>query len=243
MARHMSNLQFCNLSLVLLNLPLFGVNELFPAQSPIHSAMPDHPIIPALERITAPSCGIIPSDTQCHAWWNDFAMLDHIKAHSQLVAEIATELAHLAVKYKPDTDPDSFVQSVRAAALLHDLGKTYSIKHGGNHCQYGAAWTMQLTGNPAIAQGVMHHVCWPGVPDPHTFFLPLALIYADKRVMHDQLVSMDKRFEDLLVRYGRTDHARTMISASFAQGKRLETILGSYLKKNLETYFPHCQGQ
>jgi len=195
-------------------------------------------IAPALERIAVTPSGTIPTDAQCRMWWDKYAMFDHIKLHSQKVADVATALALLATaRNRAGTNATAFVQSVRAAGLLHDLGKTYSIQHGGNHSQLGAAWVMELTGNPALAQGVIHHVHWPGELDPNIFFLPLAIIYADKRVMHDRLVDLDERFADLYARYGHTERSRDLIAVSHAQGKELERILSTFLGENLHAYF------
>jgi len=148
--------------------------------------------------------GRIPSEDQCRAWWDNHGMLPHIKEHSLLVAGVATTLAELAAArglgIPEGLTAAEFVRSVRAAGLLHDLGKTYSIHHGGNHSQIGAAWTLELTGNPRIAQGVMHHVHWPGALDLGRHFLPLAIIYGDKRVKHDTIVDIDERFADLFER-------------------------------------------
>ncbi len=196
---------------------------------------------PALERIPTSPRGMIPSDAQCRIWWDERGMFEHIKVHSQLVADVATSLAIMAADKGLELDLatgwDDFIQSVRAAGLLHDLGKTYSIQHGGNHSQLGAAWTLDLTRNPTIAQGVMHHVFWPGEQDPRRFFLPLAVIYADKRVMHDHLVSLEERFADLRARYGHSERSRNLIATSHAQGAELEHILSTFLREDLHAYF------
>lgn len=202
---------------------------------------PSRPAAPTLERIATTPRGMIPTDAQCQVWWDAHGMFEHIKLHSQLVADVATALAILAADKGLGLDQGQerhdFVQSVRAAGLLHDLGKTYSIQHGGNHSQLGAAWVVELTGNPAIAQGVLHHVHWPGTQDPRRFFLPLAVIYADKRVMHDRLVSLEERFADLRARYGHTERSRTLIATSHAQGAELEHILSTFLGENLHAHF------
>ncbi len=197
------------------------------------------PEIP-LTRIPVESRGRIPSDDECRKWWNLYGMLDHIKDHSELVADVSTTLAVLAARQglgDPDgLGQDDFVQSVRAAGLLHDLGKTYSIRHGGNHSQIGAAWVMDLIRSPRIAQGVVHHVYWPGPLDLDRHFLPLAIIYADKRVKHDAIVGMEERFADLFERYGQTERSREWITRSFNQGRELERLLSTFLGEDIHEY-------
>jgi putative nucleotidyltransferase with HDIG domain len=174
---------------------------------------------------------LVPRPEDCRALWQRYAMLDHIKAHSAKVADFAHALA-LAAKAKGGAvDPDA----VLAAGLLHDLGKTYTIYHGGNHAQLGASWVMRETGNPAIARAVMFHVHWPFEerPDDDGLFMVMAIIYADKRTKHDAYVSLEERFEDLLVRYAVNDHIRGRIGLSHAQGKRIEAALSRRLGVNL----------
>jgi len=184
--------------------------------------------------------GRIPSEDQCRAWWGSHGMLPHIMRHSLLVAGVATTLAELAAALglgiPEGLTADEFVRSVRAAGLLHDLGKTYSIHHGGNHSQIGAAWSLELTGNPRIAQGVMHHVHWPGALDLDRHFLPLAVIYGDKRVKHDAIVDIDERFADLFERYGHSDRSREWIRRSHAQSRELEHLLCTYLGEDIHAY-------
>ncbi|MDO4767652.1 MAG: HD domain-containing protein [Pseudomonadota bacterium] len=184
--------------------------------------------------------GRIPSDGQCRAWWDDYRMLENIKRHSELVAHVATALAEMAAGRNAGNPqrlpPEDFVQSVRASALLHDLGKTCAIRMGGDHSQLGAAWVMQLTGNPHIAQGVMHHVYWPGELDPERHFLPLAVIYADKRVRHDDLVSLEERFDDLMDRYGKNERSRDWIGRSRQQNRDIENLLSAFLGEDIHAY-------
>ncbi len=199
----------------------------------------NQPQIP-LTLIPAQSRGRIPSDVECRNWWDMHGMLGHIKEHSELVAGVATTLAVLAARQglgNPDgLGQDDFVQSVRAAGLLHDLGKTYSIEHGGNHSQIGAAWVMDLIRSPRIAQGVMHHVYWPGPLDMDRHFLPLAIIYADKRVKHDAIVAIEERFADLFDRYGHTERSREWITRAFNQGRELEHLFSTFLGENINEY-------
>ncbi len=199
-----------------------------------------HHVDVPLTFIPTETWGRIPSDDECRGWWSTYGMLDHIKDHSELVAGVATTLAELATKLgrgNPEglTRAD-FVQSVRAAGLLHDLGKTYSIEHGGNHSQLGAAWVMDLIRSPRIAQGVLHHVHWPGPLNLDRHFLPLAIIYADKRVKHDTIVGLEERFADLFDRYGHTERSREWITRSFKQGRELEHLLSTFLGEDIHEY-------
>jgi len=174
----------------------------------------------------------VPLDSECVQLWDRYAMLDHIRTHSSLVADVATDLTEIARGKGLEFD----LQAVRAAALLHDLGKTYTVRYGGNHSQLGSSWVMQATRNPAIAQGVMHHVHWPGHLDLDAHFLPLVIIYADKRVKHESVVSLEDRFRDLFARYGINQDLTARIQRSYRQGKDLEKLLTTRLEVDLDGY-------
>lgn len=170
-----------------------------------------------------------PSDMQCYALWEEYDMLPHIREHSLGVARVATSLALAAVRAGLDVD----VQTVRASALLHDIAKTYTIRHGGNHSQLGGAWMQERTGNPLLAMGIIHHVHWPWAVDVRAHFLPLAIIYGDKRVRHDTVVTLDERFDDLYSRYGTTQYIRDRLAESRNQAEAIETALSQTLGMNL----------
>jgi len=181
-----------------------------------------------------PDLLLIPRREDCNALWERYAMLDHIRAHSEQVATMAYALALRAKALGLDIHPEA----VLAAGLLHDLAKTYTIRHGGSHAQLGAAWVMRETGNGPIARAVLAHVYWPWAEDADNddYFMPLAITYADKRVMHDRCVPLEERFEDLLMRYGVNDYTRSRIQGSFQQGKRIEETLSRRLGVHLHEY-------
>ncbi len=185
----------------------------------------------------APRVDFVPSREQCLALWDAFDMLPNVRAHSLTVACIAEALAVKAAAAGFDVDVDA----VRAAALLHDLAKTYTIRHGGNHSQLGGAWVQELTGNAALAQGIVHHVHWPFDMDIRAHFLPLAVIYSDKRVKHNRVVSLSERFEDLLNRYGATPEIRQRIGLSLAQAREIEEALMQTLGFDPDADIAHCR--
>jgi putative nucleotidyltransferase with HDIG domain len=188
----------------------------------------DAPLVP----FPAESRGRIPADEECFASWRAFGMLDHIRSHSLLVADIATDIAGLASQ----AGVAVHVQAVRASGLLHDLGKTHTVRYGGNHSQIGATWVMELTRNPAVAQGVVHHVYWPGRVDVRLHTLPLAIIYADKRVKHDRIVSLRERRADILDRYGTTADRCRRIGRSFRQVEEIANEFGNLIGVDLHAH-------
>lgn len=177
-----------------------------------------------------------PGDEYCFAQWDRFDMLPHIREHSLMVAEVATNLALCARRIGLDED----VQLVRASALLHDIAKTYTIRYGGNHSQLGGAWMQEETGNPLLAMGIVHHVHWPWALDVKNHFLPLAIIYGDKRVRHNVVVSLDERFEDLYARYGATSDIRGRLAESRKQAADLEEAFGNLLGVDLNEHPFDC---
>lgn len=181
---------------------------------------------------------LIPREEDCHALWDKYGMMSHIQEHSRKVADLAVAIARFGKEQGADVCPES----VLAAGLLHDLGKTYSILHGGDHAQLGAAWIMRETRNALVAQAVLYHVhwWWEDILEECVYndelFNIFVLIYADKRVMHDTYVKIDDRYTDLQKRYGKTEQARIRIEASRVQGKTIEAVLSRRLGVQLNEY-------
>jgi hypothetical protein len=195
------------------------------------------PRLPAPESSPLPA-GPLPDDAACVRLWDRCAVPEHIREHSARVADAATFLAERAAAERlfPEVAAVDLVAAVRASALLHDLAKGYCIDHGGSHAQLGAAWAMALTGCPAVAQGVLFHVWWPWDVDPMRHFLPLAVLYADKRVRHTEFVSLGARYTDLFERYGTTPERRARIRMSLEQLQSVEHCLSEILGVKLHAH-------
>ncbi len=179
---------------------------------------------------------LVPRVEDCVALWDRYSMLDNIREHSQKVADLSFAMANYAREKNIAIMPEA----VLAAGLLHDLGKTHSIAHGGDHAQIGASWVMRETRNAPIARAVLCHVYWSWencleeCAKHEHLLLALLTIYADKRVMHDKYVSVDERYVDLLDRYGKNDHAKNRIEIARLQGKTIEAILSNRLGVKLD---------
>lgn len=168
----------------------------------------------------------VPSMEECFRLWNKYQMMPHIKAHCLMVARVALTLARRFDLAGHPIREDL----VLASALLHDLAKSYTIYYGGDHARLGAGWVMQETQNPAVAQAVIAHVLWffdegELAIDANPCTLPILISYADKRVQHDRIVTLDERFADLIKRYGTDQHKIDLININFEQSKKMENAL------------------
>ncbi len=171
-----------------------------------------------------------PSEAEIKSWWDRFEVMDHIRAHSSQVARVAHHIALVGVERGLNVDP----KRVLAAGLLHDIAKAYTVLYGGNHCQTGAAWALELTGDLVIAQCVHHHVYWPFSLDIRRYFEPLAVIYADKRVAHTTVVPLKTRYQDLIERYGATEEISKSIRETERQVLCIEELFSEILGENLD---------
>ena len=187
-------------------------------------------MLPALEFPADPSWPV-PDESQCALLWDKYDMTPHIRDHCRAVAGVAAEIVRRAEARGVIPEGRALnVPLARAAGLLHDLAKSYTIRHGGSHAQLGAAWVREETGNPLLAQAVLFHVEWPwsggvldDVRDPMR--LPVIVAYADKRARHAEVVSIKERFDDLLVRYGITADKVKNIAANYAHVQAVERAI------------------
>lgn len=182
--------------------------------------------------------GLVPTGEECRTVWSELGMPEHIREHSVLVAEVALHIARLC---RERFVPELSLALVQAAALLHDVAKEYTIRHGGSHSQLGAAWVQERTGNAVLARAVLHHVHWPFAMDVRRYPVSLIVFYSDKRVRHAEIVGMGERYEDLTLRYGKTPLAREHIQLSLEQGRMVEALLGQELKVDFDAYSFDCR--
>ena len=142
----------------------------------------------------------------------------HIIRHCIRVSYLGFRIAQGLVLRGHDLDTDL----VRAGALLHDVSKMKAIEKGGDHAEMGAEFLERL-GLFKVADVVRQHV-WLRHPDEGQWRPSEALIvnYADKRVMHTRIVSLDQRFMDLFKRYGKSPAAVEKINYLYHQTRQME---------------------
>jgi uncharacterized protein len=162
---------------------------------------------------------------------DEFAMLDNIRDHSIVVAQVSGVLLS-GMEITEDTQPPRDL--VIAGALLHDIAKTQCIKERCDHSKLGCAICVDL-GYPEIGEIVQEHVILADFPVERFrqgIFLAKEIVhYADKRVLHNQVVSLDTRLEYIIKRYGDNDVSRhTLIRKNFRRCQDLEDFLFAHIR-------------
>jgi Na+-transporting NADH:ubiquinone oxidoreductase subunit NqrA len=93
------------------------------------------------------------------------------------------------------------------------------------------AGILESLGYPHVAQVVREHVHLDvTIIDPRPLREAEVVNYADKRVLHEEVVTIAARFADLKVRYGRTSEALARIQATEVKSRALEDKLFASLR-------------
>lgn len=164
---------------------------------------------------------MVPSVEFCFQLMDQYRMLENIKAHSVVVAKVAELVAR---GLQQAGFPVSLDKTV-AAALLHDIAKTACLNCNDDHAQKGMDICLHH-GLDEIAAIVGEHVILKnGVPAECCSEKEI-VYYADKRVLHDRVVSLDDRLDYIIERYGNDDPSRCQaIRKNFDHSRRIEEKL------------------
>jgi putative nucleotidyltransferase with HDIG domain len=151
-------------------------------------------------------------------------MLDHIVAHSLWVSHVAIFIAdQLALQQIALNRP-----LIQAAAMLHDITKTRSFKTGENHAQSGHEF-LSAMGFEEVGSIVGQHVCL-NVYFPSDMLGEAEIVnYADKRVLHDKVVTLNERMTYILERYGRKPEFRERLDWVWRKTEEIEQRIFSNL--------------
>lgn len=179
------------------------------------------------------SSGNVPTIGQCLEFIERYEMFDNIRAHSFVVARIAEALVKGLHEAGKSPGPLANIDEVIAGALLHDIAKTLCLKTDCLHAETGRDICLEL-GYPLMAEIVAEHVVLRNYTydlyKQGIFNAKELVFYADKRVLHDQVVSLGERLDYILARYGNGEPVRERrIRENFDQALKLERYLFSYL--------------
>ncbi len=164
----------------------------------------------------------LPSQEKIDAWRREVHLPPHIIRHCEAVASLCdvygksllasnTVLRPLAlhraaqlhdllrfIDFRPNAHPQGFHASDAALECWEEWKARYAgLKH-----EAACAAFLQEQGYPLLAAIIeVHGLQQPSPPRDHTE--QQLLFYADKRVLLDTIVSLDERFADFAVRYGK----------------------------------------
>ena len=165
----------------------------------------------------------VPTPAACYQIMRDMAMPAHIVRHCEQVCRTALFISD-------QLQPSGVILDralVGAAALLHDITKARSFTTGENHAATGRE-DLYRRGYPMVGRIVGQHVV---LDEDGGGVIREAWIvnYADKRVLHDQIVSLERRMAYILERYGQSSLKKSRIRDIWRAVQRLEERLFSRL--------------
>lgn len=146
---------------------------------------------------------VIPDVNQCLSLMEQYHMLPNIKDHSIVVAKVAEIITNGLII----TGLNLSLEKVIAGSLLHDIGKTACLDNNDDHAAKGQEICLAHD-LEAIADIVAEHVILKNYAPENGFTEKEIVYYADKRVNHDQVVSLEERLAYILERYGMDNELR-----------------------------------
>lgn len=167
----------------------------------------------------------IPGVNQCLELMEQYHMLPNIRDHSIIVARVAEIITNGLIGAGHELSMNLII----AGALLHDIGKTACLDNDDDHAAKGVEICLSHDLEP-IAEIVGEHVILRDYSPGNSFTEKEIVYYADKRVNHDQVVSLQERLAYILDRYGMNNaQRREAIKRNYAICQELETRLFSSL--------------
>jgi len=149
---------------------------------------------------------------------------DHIIRHCIRVAEVALSISRELNRRGENLDLDV----VEAGALLHDITKAESLDSGEDH-SLSAYRLLRTLGYVRVADIVRQHVFLLKESDSPWISEEEVVNYSDKRVRHDQIVTLRERFEDLRARYCRDEAGKEWMERMESFSNRMERKIFSKL--------------
>ena len=166
----------------------------------------------------------IPSKNVCFQHMCRMQMLENIVAHSIQVCRVGMCLVdHIKLQGSQING-----QLVQAAALLHDITKTRSFETEENHALTGAQVLTDF-GYPQVGDLVRQHVYLDDYAEHQIISEAVIINYADKRVLHDRIVSLDERMSYIQERYGTRPEHKDRIELLWKKTAALEKQMFKYL--------------
>jgi len=171
----------------------------------------------------------LPNEQECLTIMEKYEMLPNIVRHSIQVKNVAMAIVHNL------KDSNSINEElVLSSALLHDIAKTKSIKDKTHRHDLEGGKIARELGYPDIAFIIESHVLFLDFQEKGKLEEREIVFYADKRVMHDKIVSLDERIDDLVIRYGVNNKVKELIKKNKKFILKIENKINSFLRDDLK---------
>jgi putative nucleotidyltransferase with HDIG domain len=166
----------------------------------------------------------IPTKKECYGLIREMGMMDHIVDHSEQVCRVAVCLAENLNRKGVALNHEL----IRASALLHDITKTRSFRTRENHAETGGQF-LEERGFSEVGHIIAQHVKLDTYDISSSLVEAEIVNYADKRVLHDQIVLLKDRLAYILDRYGDDEKSRERILGLWGKSTALEKKIFSCL--------------
>jgi putative nucleotidyltransferase with HDIG domain len=128
------------------------------------------------------------------------------------------------------------IELIIAASLLHDISKTKSLTTKEFHDAEGGRFLRAL-GYGSVAEIVEEHVFLKNFDPEDRLNEKEIVYYADKRVMHEKIVSIKERMEDIILRYGNTPEKIALIRNNTALIQEVEMKINRHSSSDITQLF------
>ena len=171
----------------------------------------------------------IPSREECDKLMAQHSMRPNIVEHS-------IQVMHVSLAITDNLKNGVAVNRglVIAAALLHDITKTISLKTMERHDISGGELLRDM-GFTSAAEIVEQHVVFQNFNPQGRLEEREIIYYADKMVNHDKIVTIEERVHYLIQRYGNTEEIRSLILQNKILALAVERKIASFMKIDI-----HC---
>lgn len=175
----------------------------------------------------------LPSLEECEAMMRQYEVPEHVRGHTGAVRKVTNFLAIKISENGMKVD----LELVDRAALMHDFMKLYCIKNNCRHSEE-AEKVLSRKGYPEFGGVVRQHGLDEVLNFGKSTFLEAKIVwYADKRVNHDQIVSLKERYDYLKEKYGSLSKQKMeeiILTEKFGFGLEKELLKLAGVSEKLE---------
>jgi uncharacterized protein len=171
----------------------------------------------------------IPSREECDEVMVQHSMRPNIVEHSIQVMHVSLAITD-NLKNGVAVNRDLVI----AGALLHDITKTRALKTKERHDLSGGDLLREM-GFTSIAEIVEQHIVFQNLNPQGRLEEREIIYYADKRVMHDKIVTIEERVHDLIQRYGNAEEIRSLILQNKTLVLAIESKIASFMKIDINS--------